>query len=72
MFMNHFKIMSRLTSLVFAESGIYYNIANDFGRVQLAMIDTVDQDPDIATSPEGTVKKLNYCGLYTCLFNSSE
>ena len=38
MFMNNVKNMGWLTSLVFTESGIDYNIAKDFGQVKLDTI----------------------------------
>ena len=40
MFMNHIKNMVFLTSIVFTESGIDYNIAKDFGQFKLDTIET--------------------------------
>ena len=40
MFMNHIENMGYITSLVFPESGTYYNIAKDFEQVRIETIDT--------------------------------
>ena len=39
MFMNHIENMGWITSLVFTESGAYYNIAKYFGQVKTETID---------------------------------
>ena len=71
MFMNNIINMVWLKYLIFTESGTYYNIANHFGWVKLDTIDMEYQDLELATSPNDTITKLKYRGLYTWIFNSS-
>ena len=40
MFMNQIKNMGCITSLVFTESGTYYNIVKYFGQVKIETIET--------------------------------
>ena len=72
MFMNHIKNMDCSTYLVFTKSGIYYNIAKDFGKVKLETIEIDYQALEISTQPPDIIKKLKFRGLYTWLFNSSD
>ena len=70
MFMNHIKNMGWITSLVFTESVIDYNIENDYRQVRIETIETDYQALDIATQPTDNIKKLKLCGLYTWILNS--
>ena len=58
MFMNNIKNTGWLKYLVLTESGTDYNIANDFGKVQLDRIKTEYQALELATSPNDTMTKL--------------
>ena len=62
--------MGWLTSLVFTKSGTYYNIAKDFGQVQLETTKTEYQALELSTNPNNNIKKLKYHGLYTWILNS--
>ena len=44
-------------SLVFAESGTYYNIVKDFGKVRLETIETEYQAHEISTLRTENIKK---------------
>ena len=70
-FMNHIENMGWITSLVFTESGIDYNIAKDFGQVRIETTETDYQALEISTQPTDNIKKLKFSGLYNWLFNSS-
>ena len=70
-FMNHIKNMGWSTSHVFTESGIDYNIEKYFGRVQLDTIEAEHQALKLGNTPNNTIKKLKFRGLYTWFFNSS-
>ena len=72
MFMNHIKNMGWITSIVFAESGTYYNIAKDFGQLKIETIETDYQALEIVTQPTDNIKRLKLRGLYTWIFNSSD
>ena len=72
MFMNRIKNIGWFTYLVFTYSGINNIIAKDLFPVKLEMIETEYQAPKISISPNDSITKLKYCGLYTWLFNSSE
>ena len=56
--MNNIKNTGWLKYLVLTESGTDYNIANDFGKVQLDRIKTEYQALELATSPNDTMTKL--------------
>ena len=72
MFMNHIENMVCITSLVFTESGTYYNIAKDFGQVRIETIETDYQYLEFSTLPTDKTKTLKFRGLYTWLFNSRD
>ena len=72
MFMNHIENMGWITSLIFTESGTYYNIVKVFGQVRIETIETDYQALKIATQSTDNIKKLKFRGLYTRLFNSSD
>ena len=61
-----------ITSLVFTESGTDYNIAKDVGQVKIETIETDYQALEVATQPTDNIKKLNFRGLYTWIFNLSD
>ena len=72
MFINHIKNMGLIISLIFTESGTYYNIAKDFVRIRIETIEKDYQTLEISTQPTDNIKKPKFCGLYTWLFNSSD
>ena len=72
MFMNHIENMGWITSLVFNESRIDYNIVKDFGQVILETIETNYQALKISTLPTDNIKRIRLRGLYTWLLNSSD
>ena len=59
MFMDYIENMGWITSLVFTKSGTDYNIAKDFGKFRIEMIDTDYQDLEIATQPTDNIKNSN-------------
>ena len=67
MFMNHMKNTGWITSVLFNVSGMYYNIAKDFGQFIIEMIEIYHQALEISTLPTDNIKKLKFRGLYTWL-----
>ena len=59
MFMNHIENMGWITSLVFVESGTYYNIANNFRQFRIDSIEIDYQAPEISTQPTDNIKNSN-------------
>ena len=64
--------MGWITSLVFVESGTYYNIANNFRQFRIDSIEIDYQAPEISTQPTDNIKKIKFHSLYTWIFNSSD
>ena len=63
--------MGWFISLVFTESGTYYNVTNDFVQVKLETIEKEYQALEISSIPTDNTKKPKYCSLYTWICNSS-
>ena len=70
--MNCIENMGWITSLIFTESGTYYNIVKVFGQVRIETIETDYQALKIATQSTDNIKNIKFRGLYTSIFNSSE
>ena len=58
-FMNYIKNMGLITSLVFTESGTYYNIEKYFGQSRIETIETDYQALKITTQPTDNIKNSN-------------
>ena len=47
-------------------------MAKDFGQVRIETIETDDQSLEISTQPTDNIKKIEFCDLFTWIFNSSD